>query len=421
MKRFCVRSVFMLSLGLCVLPMRAACPTGSAYPPGGIMLTAKITAPDMFRLTNEAHGKAKAKLCMLTESDVVNGHTCANPDPLSAPSPLSIGLCTNGNANFNPTLTSDEIVAADQILVQFSPTEAGETKRTLRLEVTKADDTADFNRMYTIVGTAGVPDFAKDSRYKLWLYTGYTYLRTKSDFKDGYPEILARFETRLYDQRIFMKKHDRAQYDKIVNHEVNNCRHLVPCFPILRLYGETGLTGTTVQSGSGNDPNTAAPKVKQAFEGSFGIAPGVTLPVTTENSQQDTNAFSVLFPLRLGIITVPGVDAQGTTAAIPGRTAFNWSGNLRIENESGGNFEGTYFELGVGESEQFTRKKVPRLRADGLMPLNSGSTLFRFAMRLQLDTTSPFNKKENVEPGGEIRISILFNMDLKELARRFSG
>jgi hypothetical protein len=108
---------------------------------------------------------------------------------------------------------------------------------------------------------------------------------------------------------------------------------------------------------------------------------------------------------------------------IEGRTAFSYSANVRIENEVGsGNFEGAYFEIGWGESEQFSRKKYPRIRADGLLPIGGSSGLFRFATRVQIDAPRPLaRRKANDLPDNltsEIRISVLLNLDLLELAKR---
>jgi len=333
-----------------------------------------------------------------------------------------IGVCTGGKSNF--LLTPAAITAADAILIRMDKNTPGIVTRYLRIEGKDAagKDLAPAP-VYKITVVAGVENFAKDSRYKLWIYTGYTYLRTKSDFKDGYAELLARYETRLYDQRIYMKQYDNEMYKKIEEHKcapTDKCGKF-PNFRILRLYGETGLTGTAVV-----DPNnTSAPtRVRQAFGGSAGIGAGWTLPVSHENPD-DTNAFSILGVMRLGILTIPGIDANPTAtppvAATNGKIAYNWMAGVRIENETGGKFEGKYFEIGLGESEQFTRKKVPRLRADLMVPFPGQNDLFNFATRMQFDTATPFNRKTNEEPGGEVRVSIIFNIDVQTLSKRLSG
>ncbi|MBV9071418.1 MAG: hypothetical protein JO093_19165 [Acidobacteria bacterium] len=422
---------------LLTLPLHAAdCPTPNDF--GGTVAlsgnASKVT------LKNPAKGGSAAKICLLTEGDLENNHTCSTADALTAAPTVVVGLCTAGKDNFNSNLTSDAIAAADAILVEFRPAEAGQTVKFLRVE---AKDAAgkDLNPspVTKVVATAGTPDFSTDSRYKVWLYTGYTYLRTKNDFKDGYPELLARFETRLFDDAIYLEQTDPAKFDRMRKHLCLKTDHcgFFPHFNVFRLYGETGLTGTTVASTSTSMTNppvttTTVTGVKQAFSGNVGLGYGWTLPVTTRptlpGEAGDTNAFTILAVSRLGIVTVPGVDADTTKniVAKPGTTAFNWSTGIRIENANllrgkGGNFEGAYFEFGFGENEQFALKKVPRLRVDGLVPLPAGSDLVRFALRLQLDTTRPFNRKENSESNGEIRISGLFNIDLKELARRFGG
>jgi len=427
--------IFAVLVVLLAFSVHAAdCPTPNDFG-GTIGLTGN--APK-FTLKNPAKGGSAASVCLLTEGDLEKGHTCATADPLTAAPAVVVGLCTAGANNFNNNLTSAAIAGADAILVEFHPAEAGQTVRYLRVE---AKDAAgkDLNPppVTKVVATAGTPDFATDSRYKVWLYTGYTYLRTKNDFKDGYPELLARFETRLFDNAIYLEQTDHDKFERMRKHEClssDNCG-VFPHFNVVRLYGETGLTGTTVATTSTTPAagtTTTVTAVKQAFTGSVGVGYGWTLPVTTRPAAPgeagDTNAFTILGVSRLGIVTVPGVDADATKgiAAKQGTTAFSWSVGARIENANllrgkGGNFEGAYFEIGIGENEQFARKKVPRLRVDGLVPLPAGSDLVRFALRLQLDTPRPFHPKENADTGGEIRISGLFNIDLKELARRFGG
>ncbi len=418
MRRF--RGVFALLLSLGAAGVHAAdCPNVKDYPAGGIPLVGTADGPATFSVRNPAKGAASATLCLVTDEDNTNGRNCAAvaADPITAPSPVDIGLCTTGTNNFNPVKTSAEIIAADAIVLNL--TTSGEVRRHLRIE---GKDSAgkDMLRIYDV--NAGAPDLADDSRYKLWLYTGYTYLRTQSDFKNGYAEVLARFETRLSDERIWMKKNNFDLYNRMANVQCgNNACNRSPYFKVFRLYGETGLTGATVIVDNGA---TSSSRIKQAFAGSFGLGYGWTIPVTVEKNH-DTNAFTVLGIGRLGVVTIPGVDADPNatppiTSATPGKTAYNSFLGVRIENETGGGFEGAYLELGGGESEQFTRKKLPRLRFDGLVPFTRSAGAFRLAARLQLDTATPFNRKQNVDPAGEIRISLLLNMDVHELVKRLS-
>jgi hypothetical protein len=411
------------------LPLHAAdCPAGSD--PTTITLDASAADPSpTFVLNNPAKDKTDATACLLTEADLKAGLTCTSTDreTFNTPPTLTLGVCTAGVNNFS-SLGGDAVKNANTILLSFTPRESGRVHQYLRVE---ADS---FTRTYEVTATAGVPNLALDSRYKVWLYTGYTYLRSKGDFQDGFPELLARFETRLYDEGVAMRQLHHDIYTKMINHECDDAKVTtcpcgtgkcggIPKFGVIRLYGETGLTGTAVVAG--DDNNTSASSTKQSLEGSFGVGFGVTLPVTVDQAG-DTHAFTILSVSRLGVNTIPGVDADPNATppvtAVDGKTAFNWFTGVRIENENGGNFEGTYFELGAGESEQFSRKKVARLRADGLIPLSSASNaLFRFALRLQLDTARPFHPKQNDAPAGEIRVSILFNMDLHELSKRLGG
>jgi hypothetical protein len=404
------------------------CPQANPYPTNGIELTAAAGSPGTFVLQNDAAKSVKANLCWITETDLLKGRTCESADlePITEQLPFVVGLCSGGNNNFASPLPSGEIVKADAILVRFNnPTAAGNATHYLRLETKDKDDKDLPAQLYKVTGTAGVPDTAADSRYKVWLYAGYTYLRTKSDFKDGYAEMLMRFETRLIDEQLAMRKRHPVRYS-LIQQNGKDCAIDETCprarFRVLRLYGEVGLTGTAVVNTDSQAPPQTA-RARQAFGGSFGLGFGRTFPVATEHTT-DTKAFTILVVTRLGIITIPGLDADPNATppvvATSGRTGFSWTIGPRIENERGGKFEGAYFEVGMGESEQFTRKKVPRLHADGLIPIGNGE-LLRFAGRLQIDTARPFSKKENADPGGEIRISILTNIDLHELAKRLGG
>ncbi|MEA2236296.1 MAG: hypothetical protein QOC81_1020 [Thermoanaerobaculia bacterium] len=410
-----------ISLCLIALPTYGAdCPKALDYPANGVEVT--DTNP-RFNLKNPAKGGTTAAICLLTEEDLRNGHQCSNRDAVTEAPLLTVGLCNAGTDDFG-ALPASAITGADAIIVLFRPLGPIVTTQYLRIEATDAQGTAlDPVPVYKIVARAGVQDFAEDPRYKLWIYTGYTYLRTKADFRDGFPELLARYETRLYDEGIGIKTADPARY-RLMTEPALHCSDCgrFPHFRILRLYGETGLTGTAVVNTNGQQPATTP--VRQAFTGSVGAGWGWTLPIATDK-RGATNAFSILAIARLGILTIPGLDADSTATppivATSGKTAYNWMLGYRIENESGGNFEGKYFELGLGESEQFSRKKVPRLRADLFVPFPGDNKLFRFATRMQFDTPTPFNKKENADPGGEIRISLVFNIDARELTKRLGG
>jgi len=452
----------------------------------------------VYFLENPLKGKKGVKAEFLTESELLTtGKPAANA---SAPSPFTLGICTGGAPAFAlPGGVPPNLDDADGIIIRFVPETTGATTTYLRLvgteptAETEADNTDDAddskpeqpNATYKLETIAGVPDTATDSRYKVWAYTGYTYLRSQHDFKDGFAEFLARFETRLVDERVAMEHYEPDRYAEIVrtgkrchagtatkkhvrsgrmvkqgdilvatDADVAARRAAVagdtfkataadvasgrltragdiiddicgrPSFAIARIYGEVGLTGTALVSA--DETNNVLGDTSQAFGGSVGAGYGWTRLVGTRDPAKDTNAFSMLFVGRLGILTIPGNSTA--TPATTSKSAYNYSTNLRIENDFGaGNFEGAYFEIGWGESEQFTRKKYPRLRFDGLLPINSGSKLFRFAGRLQIDAPRPFPnaKTDPKDPpdnlGNEIRISILFNMDLLELGRRMSG
>ncbi|MEA2570841.1 MAG: hypothetical protein QOI24_2842 [Acidobacteriota bacterium] len=422
-----------------------------------VNLTARQTTTDMSTFVNPMAGKAvvkdSAKVSWLTEPQFLSGTAASSV--ATGHFPLTIGYCTTdagGKADVKfPIVGIDpqQLAATPALALQFAPTEASNGEpfvRYLKLEWSEsaalpagkppaATDTP-HSVAYKVVAIAGVPDFASDSRYKLWIYTGYTYLRSKDDFKSGYPEMLLRTETRWQDQRIYMKHYKPVEYAKIVDtgcmvdtrDSNGNCpKWKYPAFQILRLYGDMGLTGTTVVANSAGGSTLG--DIKQTFAANVGVGYGKTVLVSTLKPT-DTSAFSAMFVARLGMITIPGSTDAATGTVTDGRGAFNYSANLRIENEPsfrddgirGGNFEGAYFEIGIGESEQFSRKKFPRLRADGLLPIAGGSDLFRFATRLQIDAPRPLARQKD---GGdnlanEIRLSIVFNIDLLELGKRIS-
>ncbi|MCU1231412.1 MAG: hypothetical protein JWO97_4296 [Acidobacteria bacterium] len=416
-----------------------------------INLKASQSTTDTYMLENPIPKTAppdSVSMDWRTEDEMMNGGT---PSPTFAGRfPLAVGYCTtvNGAASIAfPTSGTDSTKLRDAaaLAVQYAPTETAngqEFVRYLRIKWKEAGGTEEKSATYKIVAKSGAPDYASDSRYKLWLYTGYTFMRSKSDFKDGYPELLLRAETRWTDGRIFMMQHSPDKYAVL---EKRGCKveldpsggcpwREAPSFAILRIYGEAGLMGTTIAV-NGSDTTTLG-KIKQTFGANVGIGYGHTYLVSTRDPKKDTNAFAALGVVRLGLTTIPGLDkvtaADGTVtqAATEGRSAFNYSANIRIENEPSfredappGNFEGAYFEFGWGESEQFGRKKFPRLRVDGMLPFG-GTSLLRFAGRLQIDAPRPFASRKSDSPdnlANEIRISIIFNMDLLELGKRIGG
>jgi hypothetical protein len=443
----------LLSALLSILPFSAfgvnVC-TGTV--PGTNEITMSAVAGEAsFQLANPIPATATdVKISWLTDQQLMD-ESAAPASADAKPFPFTLGVCGPNPSDktkpfiqyFTPANDFTAVVTAETIVIRFVPNEPGTVTRYLRLSwKADASATAETKRTYKIIATGGVPDYAGDSRYKLWVYTGYTYLRSENDFKDGFAELLARTEIRWIDGRIALKHYHPDLYEKAVetgercdlDHKGNQCP--TAHFTIVRIYGEAGLTGTTVETTTDVTPGneTKIGGVTQAFGGSVGLGVGQTRLVSVLKPT-DTSAFSILGVLRLGMISIPGTkDANGKPLS-ESRGAFNYSTNVRIENEpsfrddntKGGNFEGAYFELGWGESEQFARKKYPRLRFDGLLPINSGSDLFRFATRLQIDAPRPFAGRKT-EKGSttdnlanEIRISILFNLDLLELGKRMAG
>jgi hypothetical protein len=455
-----------------------------------------------YSLQNPAKGMnpKSIKAGWLTEHLLMlpNASAAAQPVSDSKPFPFTLGFCGPDPKDKTKPLSqyfvfSDDLSAlasAETIIIRFVPNEVGSFVRYLELQWNKPDDAKVTIKRFKVTGNASVPDYASDSRYKLWAYTGYTYLRSKNNFKDSFAELLTRFETRWLDERIAMMKHHPNSYAAAVrsgrrcdgirtrdSRYVNKLRKRVQVlseraekskdpddiqdlaaaneqlasaedqdcptakFSIVRIYGEAGLTGTAaVATASPDTPNqTTIGGITRAFSGSAGFGIGKTVLVSSVRST-DTSAFSAMGVLRLGMITVPGAtdsqgnplkDDKGNPLPDSSFSAFSYTLSFRLENEpslddklKAGNFEGAYAEIGFGESEQFSRKKYPRLRFDGLLPIPSGSDLFRFALRLQIDAARPFAKGKSDQPSNlanEIRISALFNMDLLQLGRRIAG
>jgi hypothetical protein len=455
-------SAVTMLMAICVPVSAGNCPTVAYDPTTGIALRS-TTDPTTFTLANPVKANlttvtpAKAAvdtatLCWQTEGEATNGKACKDSSGTSAaPLPLTLGFCTNsadttlpnGSTTFPLASTAAILESSDAIVVRFAPTAPVQSRQFLRVEwqlkakagqTLTAAELAEHHETYAVSTVAGVARFDEDSRYKLWLYSGYTFLNTQNDFSDSFAELRLRLESRFVDERIAMRQRHPEQYRSIVA-SGERCTRGTGCswwasqpwFTILRLYGETGLTGVTAI-----DPSNAAnTKVKQTFDGTFGIGYGKTLLVSVD-SAGDTDAFSVLLLARLGSITIPsiaaGTDANGKpTAAVESRVAFKDFFGVHVENETG-HFAGAYFELGSGEGEVYSKKKLPRMLADGFLPLNDPGGLFRLATRVQIDRPAPWGKlrlqdgpdtgSAEQERRGEVRISLLFNIDIKQLTHR---
>jgi len=461
--------------------------TGITPANNGIQITSTTGVEAPYQLLNPISQPAPqpAQAVKLDDSTPLFWHT--DPDPAKPVSsdpdnPFTLGYC-GPSSNKTLSFSGDfkELTTAETVVIRFKTDNQGSATRYLTLKWTDSSGKPQ-TQTYSVTGSAGAPDYANDSRYKIWAYTGYTYLRSQNDFKDSFAELLVRVETRFVDGRIGLRDHDRARYDyavktgqlcdldaqspeeirrlrkkvqklsaidinekpdtakelKIASQELaealgTNCR--AARFSIWRIYGEAGLTGTTsVTTGSDSLNKTTIGGTTEGFTGSAGLGYGRTVLVSALK-QTDTSAFSVLFVPRLGLASVPAtIDSKTGNIVTAGFTAFDYSLNARIENEPGldekikaGSFEGAYSEIGFGESQQFSRKKFPRLRYDGLLPVSVGSDIFRFALRVQIDAPRPFAPKKQ-DPtsltdnlASQIRISALFNLDLLALGKRISG
>lgn len=472
----------VLCLMVIALPAMAEDCAKSDYPKDGIVLQSTGGGPAEFRLKNPIQPLAddqkskiddkSIKVCWVTEQELLNATPCEKATIPSTPLPVVLGTCSVSAdkpvdefpaTGFDPA----RLKTAQALVIRFTPTEPVQVSRYLRVQWKLKENatpipSVESPLLYKVTTNAGAARLDEDSRYKLWLYTGYSFLRSSNDFSDSYPELRLKVETRLADERLAMRVHDPARYARIVaankycpaetgpatvtvddKTKITGSDLLIvktengetrttpvppagtctgrPTFKILRLYGETGLTNVSPAATTAD--TVATVRTNQAFDGSFAIGYGRTLLVSPA-LPSDTNAFSFQVLYRLGITSLPKrtvTDGDNQPTTFPGEVRYGHYLGARVENE-GGHFEGAYTEIGIGQSDQFTIKKLPRMRIDALLPVNDPGNLIRIAGRVQFDTARPFAKvkKNGLENSnqGEIRISLLFNFDLKELAHR---
>jgi hypothetical protein len=391
-------------------------------------------------------------VCWQTADEAANGMACAGSNLVAkaTPLPLTVGYCNEAgtppvaNVVF-PTLQLDlkELTASKAFVIRYAPAVKDETNTFLRAEwnvvkkkgatLNEAQTAALANpiarhRTFRLIGHAGVERFDEDSRYKLWLYTGYTFQSSKNDFSDSYPEVRFRAETRIVDALMAMEQRDRPRYLGLLKTGLNcapedskKCRRR--WFDTVRIYGEGGLTSVNVEN-TNMGTTVASKRARQTFDGNFGIGYGTEIVVPAHDN--DTNRFAVLAIARFGVTSIPGAAAEpnATPPKAAGDTTIGFEDmfGIRVENDNG-HFEGAYFETGFGESEQYTGKKSPRWRVDGFLPMNKPGGLFRVAGRIQLDRHSPLSDISSIPAdkkpsNADVRISVLFNIDLKQLTNR---
>src|SRR4051812_733672 len=185
---------------------------------GSIEMTA-VGGEATYSLSNPLKGAKSIKASWLPKQallTVPNATAPAQPISESKPFPFTLGFCGPDPKDPKKPLSqyfvfTDDLSAlasAETIIIRFVPNEVGSFERYLELQYNNATDqqgTKPAIKRYDVIGNAGAPDYANDARYKIWAYTGFTFLRSQNDFSDSFAELLLRVETRWTDARIAMK------------------------------------------------------------------------------------------------------------------------------------------------------------------------------------------------------------------------
>lgn len=379
-----------------------------------------------------------ADFCWLTDQDIQSGATCQNATVANtAPPDVAIGYCEAGNTTFQTFPTKATLVQKEVLVLEFSPRAAAENERYLRFEWGSSMASITASRLFRVKTRAGVADLAADPRFKIWLYAGNAFLFSRKDFSDSFAEVRLHSEARWADALVSFKKREPAKYEELISTgriASDTRRWWARGYTTFRGYGETGFTATTAATSTTSSTDALAGR--RAADLYSGIGFGKTWIVTVDGSPQNTSAFSVLLTARSGWISIPGQDATATTPETPNALRFKSAFGFRVENENG-HFRGAYFELGWGQSNQFEFQKNKRVKFDGFLPFNQPGFI-RYAARLQMDVPRPsanlnpdfeiistdptkaITKEQSHEliRRGDIKVTLLANIDLQELTRR---
>ncbi len=221
-----------------------------------------------------------------------------------------------------------------------------------------------------------------DARYSVAIYGGVSYLHSRNNFADEFPEVLLTVEPRFVDPRA-----DRGGW-------------------VLRGYFRAGLTATTHGAAAGILA-MAFPEGGKTLETTGGFGFGRSWAVA-HPSDGDVHGFALMAVGRIGILSLE----HPTTPGDP--FPFQWFAGPRIENE-GGYFAGAFAEIGVGGSSQFGEKGWPRLKFEGIIPFLDPRTV-GFAVRVTVDRPFPGTHHANRESrAGDIKISLLARFDVRQL------
>lgn len=421
----------MRKLWICVLlagfggsARAATCFEGTAVPANGVKLEASaggsVSRPIVNPFASDATVDGRtATVCWLTPEQTAGGTTCAAAQPRHpATAMFELEYC-NGTARA-PLYHGNTVPTpkANEYIITYTPITEEPHRDTafLRFEFAKTEN--DVVMKQFVVNGETTPSF--DPLYRLMTYLGTTASFSENDFGKNHPELRLLVESRLVDG-----------YEKCLSEKtVDECgkrgqkRLPFPDYKNIRLYGDVGLTSTTVMT-SGSEPTFES---KRAFDGAAGIGVGGSYNRATRPGNKYTNRFSYSLVARAGQITVPGEDAN-----VSGDHFHNHNVALRFENENG-YFEGAYFETGMGRSDQFRQHPHKRWKSDGYLPFFRPGTV-RMAVRVNVDIPAPWDDLGDVtkvrdEAGnvitdpkrarsllraGDVKISFLLSIDIKKV------
>lgn len=294
----------------------------------------------------------------------------------------------------------------------------------LRLEW-KANNT-EVVRHYIVA--ASVPGEDENRRYFLNLYGGAAYLYSAQNFGQSFPEVQVAVETRFVED--FLAKRPAFTFGK----------HMA--YWSVRGYAEAGLTSTSVATGATDAGSSTLSAVtgSKAFVGSVALGAGFNIPVAPFTCHPAlTCRFSFQALARLSVTSIP-IENTALTGTLPTGTLFG----VRIQNENG-HFRGAYLETGFGQSDSFVYQRSARWKTDTFIPFTD-SGVARLALRVIVDRPSFIfaNLNDDFEVtkvdaqgktivvtskeeshrlirGGEIKISLLVNVDIRDLFHLLGG
>ncbi|HVN31606.1 MAG TPA: hypothetical protein VMT45_06430 [Thermoanaerobaculaceae bacterium] len=313
---------------------------------------------------------------------------------------------------------------SESLLITYKPRGGAGQKDQAYLQVEwrtdRASESASQTDTYLVTG-AVTP--GEDERFRLSMYLGGTYLYSRQNFGQAFPELRLIVQTDYRDDRL------RREYCRQVP-QPSDCQKesdqkllkKTQGFFTFRGEGDLGLTSTSALSSSSQTPTAKSFSGSKSFDGHFMLGVGWTYDLATKTPDTDLSRLLVLIYARIGVISLPDVPADLKPLMEP--LPFDDSFGLRFQNEAG-HYRGGYFELGVGQSNAFVYQKTKRLKADAYLPFNQPNDV-RLAARLEIDRPWPFGALNNLayipndstttaterRGAGDIKIGLLLNIDI---------